>query len=183
MSNNYGKAFEKKFKEDWLKVPNSDITRLYDITNGFKSISNVSDFIGYIFPFIYYLECKSTQGNTFPLGRLTQNFELSKKMGKLGENPGVIIWFIDHQKVCYVPIEEIKRLESLDYKSVNVKMIGDSNFNVYEIPGKPKRTFIDSDYSIMKDIAMEKFKKMVSELYQKSPDNFWETLAMLINKL
>ena len=54
MASNYGKQFERKFKEDWQKVDNSDITRLYDITNGFKSISNVSDFIGYIYPSLYY---------------------------------------------------------------------------------------------------------------------------------
>lgn len=162
MAVDYGKQFEQKLKEDWLKIPNSSITRLYDVTNGFKSISNVSDFIGYIYPFIYYLEAKSTQGNTFPLGRLTQKDELIKKKDILGSNPGVIIWFRDHFKVCYVPIEEFIRLEENGYKSVNVKMIGDKNFNVFEIPGKLKRIFIDSDYTILNKIAQEKFDKMVN---------------------
>ena len=62
-----------------------------------------------------------------------------------------------------MPIEEYVRLEQLKYKSVNVKMIGDPNFNVYEIPGTLKRTFIDSDYSIMKDIAQQKFNKMIGD--------------------
>ena len=72
MAANDGKKFEEKLKTDFLKIPGSTIDRLYDTTNGFKSISQVSDFIGYVYPFIFYLEAKSTQGNTFPFGRLTQ---------------------------------------------------------------------------------------------------------------
>lgn len=44
-------------------------------------------------------------------------------------------------------------MKEKNYKSINVKMIGDSDFNVYEIPGKLRRTFIDSDYSVLIDIA------------------------------
>ena len=162
MAANYGKQFEQKLKEDWLKIPNSSITRLYDVTNGFKSIKNISDFIGYIYPFIYYLEAKTTQGNTFPLSRLTQSDELKKKVGILGVNAGAIIWFRDHCKVCYVPIEEFIRLENENYKSINVKYIGNPEFNVYEIPGKLKRIFIDSDYTILQEIAMKKYREMVN---------------------
>ena len=35
-------------------------------------------------------------------------------------------------------------------------MIGDSQFKVYNIPGEIKRTFIDSDYSILRDIAEQR---------------------------
>lgn len=163
MAINYGKKFEQKLKQDWLKVPNSDITRLYDTTNGFKSISNVSDFIAYIFPFMYYIEAKSTQGNTFPLSRLTQADKLIEKKDRLGVNPGAMIWFRDHNRVCFLPIEEYIRLIDSDYKSVNIKMLDDNSFNVYEIPGELKRTFIDSDYSIMKDIAQKKLDNMLNK--------------------
>ena len=163
MAERYGKKFEAKLKQDWLKVDNSDITRLYDPTNGFKLISNISDFVGYIYPFMFYLEAKTTKENTFALSKLTQADKLKEKQGIPGVNSGVIIWFRKHNKVCYVPIEEYVRLEQLKYKSVNVKMIGDPNFNVYEIPGTLKRTFIDSDYSIMKDIAQQKFNKMIGD--------------------
>lgn len=163
MADNYGKKFEAKLKQDWLKVKYSDITRLYDPTSGFKSISNISDFVGYIYPFMFYLEAKTTKENTFSLKKLTQADKLKEKQGILGVNPGVVIWFRKHKKVCYVPIEEYVRLEQLKYKSINVKMIGDPNFNVYEIPGTLKRTFIDSDYSIMKDIAQQKFNKMIGD--------------------
>jgi len=35
-------------------------------------------------------------------------------------------------------------------------MIGNPDFKVYEIPGIPKRTFVDSDYTVLLDIAREK---------------------------
>lgn len=61
-----GKKFEAKFKKDFLAtVPNPSLDRLYDTTSGYKAISNISDFIGYSYPVIMYLECKSHLGNTW----------------------------------------------------------------------------------------------------------------------
>lgn len=162
MSTNYGKKWEQKFKEDFLKVPGATLTRLYDTMNGFKSISNISDFIGYIYPFEFYLECKSTEGNTFPLSRLTQRDKLATTMNKKGVNAGVVLWFIDHNKVCYVAIEEILRLEELGKKSINIKMVGDTDYNVHEIPSVKKRIFLDSDYNKLSEIAYEKLQKMLN---------------------
>ena len=55
---NLGKQFELKFKEDFLKIPESTIDRIYDVTTGYKSISNVCDFICYKYPNIFYIECQ-----------------------------------------------------------------------------------------------------------------------------
>ena len=51
---NLGKQFELKFKEDFSKIPESTIDRIYDVTTGYKSISNVCDFICYKYPNIFY---------------------------------------------------------------------------------------------------------------------------------
>lgn len=161
MSENIGKKFESKVRMDWLKVRDASICRLPDVTNGFKSVSGISDFIGYIYPFEFYIECKETQGNTFPLSKLTQADKLKSEMGKLGVNAGIMLWFRTHHKVCWVPIEEYCRLQDSGFKSVNIKMLGDSEFNIYEIPGTLKRTFIDSDYSIMTKIGYEKYLKEI----------------------
>lgn len=65
MATNKGKAFEMVFKQDFKKsFPNGTLDRLYDTTNGYKTISNVCDFIGYSYPNIFYLECKSHLQNT-----------------------------------------------------------------------------------------------------------------------
>jgi hypothetical protein len=53
MANNRGKQFENKFKIDFVKsFPEGTIDRIYDTTNGFKTISNISDFIGYNYPIL-----------------------------------------------------------------------------------------------------------------------------------
>ena len=152
MPTNYGKAFETKLKEDFLKVEGSTIDRLYDPVGGFHGISNVSDFIGYIYPNIYYLECKSHNGNTFPLANLTQFDELKEKVGIPGVRAGVVIWFIEHKKVIYVPISTFIKLKEDGKKSFNIKMLGNEDYFSLEIPGKVKRLFIDSDYSILKNL-------------------------------
>ena len=71
-------------------MPDPSIDRLYDTTNGFKAIVNISDFIGYSYPNIFYLECKSHLGNTFPLANLTQYDKLTTKVGIKGVRVGVI---------------------------------------------------------------------------------------------
>ena len=150
MKQNLGKKFEEKFKNDWLKIPNSSIDRLYDTMNGYKTISQVSDFIGYVFPNIFYLECKSINGNTFPITNLTQYSKLVKKVGIKGVRVGVIIWYKEHERVSYVPISTLTEMIKDGKKSVNIKEI--DNYRIVEIPSKVRRTFLDSDYSVLLDL-------------------------------
>ena len=153
MALNKGKQFELKFKEDFLKtVPGSTIDRLYDTTSGFRAVSNICDFIGYSFPNEFYLECKSILGNTFPLINLKQYDKLVQKVGIKGVRVGVIIWFIDHDKVVYVPISEVTKMKEDGKKSVNIKMLTDKSYNIIEIPSTKKRVFMDSDYSCLKNL-------------------------------
>ena len=147
---NYGKAFESKFKEDFLKVEGASLDRLYDPVGGFHGIKNICDFIGYIYPNIFYIECKSHQGNTFPISKLTQYDKLLTKVGVHGVRAGVVLWMIDHNKVLYIPISTFKKLKDDGKKSFNVKMLDSNEYFLLEIPGITRRTFIDSDYSVMK---------------------------------
>lgn len=155
MAINRGKQFETKFKSDFINtVPNSTIDRLYDSTSGFKAVSNISDFIGYSFPSIMYLECKSHAGNTFPLVNLTQYDKLVRKIGIKGVRVGVILWMIDWDYVLYLPLSFIKYLKENDYKSFNVKMINDEKLNSMfkVIPSVKRRVFLDSDYSCLTEL-------------------------------
>lgn len=150
MGESLGKKFESKFKNDFLAtVPNSTIDRLYDSMSGYVSISNISDFIGYSYPLIMYLECKSHKGNTFPLSNLTQYDKLKEKVGIHGVRAGVILWFTEHDRVLYVPISTITKLKEDGKKSVNIKSIVEDGYKVYEIPSKKKRVFLDSNYEIL----------------------------------
>lgn len=153
MPTNYGKAWEQKIREDFSKVENSTIDRLFDSVSGYKSISNISDFIGYIYPNIFYLEAKSCKGNTFPLTRLTQYEKLKGKVGIPGVRSGVLLWFIEHDIVLYVPISTITSLLKDNKKSVNVKMASDGSYNVKIVPSTKRRIFLDCDYSFLKELV------------------------------
>lgn len=150
MALNRGKQFEAKLKQDFLAtVPDSSIDRLYDSVSGYKAISNISDFIAFKKPCIYYLEAKSHQGNTFPLTNLTQYDKLLGKVGIPGVRTGVVLWMIDHDRVIYVPLATITKLKADGKKSVNINTIEKEGYRIVNIPSVKKRVFLDSDYSVL----------------------------------
>ena len=150
MALNKGKQFEAKLKQDFLaSVPDCSIDRLYDSVSGYKSISNISDFVAFKKPCIYYLEAKSHQGNTFPLTNLTQYDKLVGKVGIPGVRTGVVLWMIDHDRVIYVPIATISKLKADGKKSVNINTIEKDGYRIVNIPSVKKRVFLDSDYSVL----------------------------------
>ena len=153
MPSNYGKAWEQKLKEDFQEVPGATIDRLYDVTQGYKSISQVSDFIGYIYPNIFYLEAKSCKGNTFPLTKLTQYEKLLPKVGIKGVRAGMVLWMIDHDVCIYVPISTITKMKEDGKKSVNIKMVGTDEYNIKVIPSSKKRVFLTCDYTVLKNLT------------------------------
>lgn len=145
-----GKKFENKFKEDFLKtIPNSTIDRLYDTTNGYFGNKNICDYIGFKVPNIFYLECKTIKGKSFPLSNLSQYDKLTYKVGIEGVRVGVVIWYYEQDKVVYVPISTITQMKKDNFKSISLKTIEEKLYNIIEIPSTKKRTFMDSDYSIL----------------------------------
>ena len=156
-----GKKFEAQFAQDWSNTfLNSFRYRLHDQVTGYKITSrNPCDFICYSFPYLYLLEIKSHEGNTFPFSAFRQYEELIKYKDLNGAMVGVILWMITHDKVLYIPIDTFIKLKEEDKKSYNIKMLGNENYPAYEIPSVKKRTFLTSDYSVLEEIANEKFKR------------------------
>ena len=153
MAQNQGKLFEKKFKEDWKKsFPEGTIDRLLDNMSGYLNISNISDFIGYNYPYHFYLECKSCLGNTFPFSDLSQYNKLKDKVGIKGVRAGTIIWFREHDEILYVPISTITKMKNDGKKSVNILKSREEGYRIITIPSKRKRVFLDSDYSCLQDL-------------------------------
>ena len=144
---NLGKQFELKFKEDFSKIPESTIDRIYDVTTWYKSISNVCDFICYKYPNIFYIECKSHKGASFPFVNLTQYSKLKDKVGIKGVRAGVILWLYEKDLVLYVPISTISQMMTDGKKSVGIRDL--DKYNIIKIPSIKKRVFMDSDYSIL----------------------------------
>lgn len=158
MSDNKGKQFEERFKQDWIESMNSEGTidtsldRLYDTTNGYATISNISDFIGYKYPYIFYLECKSHKGNTWPWSCFSQYDKLLGKVGIHGVRAGVVLWMRDHDVVVYLPVSTVKKMKEDGHKSFNVKMLDDAEYNIVKIPSEKLRVFMKSDYSVMMNL-------------------------------
>lgn len=145
------KIFEKKVKENWIdSIPNSSIDRIYDSVSGYKGVSNISDFIAYKRPLIFYLEVKTIKGNTFPLRNLTQYDKLLQKKGIDGVRSGVIIWFYEHDnKIIYVPIATIQQMKLDGKKSVNIRTIDRDGYRYIQIPSVKLRVYYNSDYSVL----------------------------------
>ena len=156
---NLGKKFEERFKKDWedsFSPSESLCFRIPDQVSRRKGSSqNICDFMNFDGNRLYLLEVKSHLGNTFPFSALRQYDKLKEQYERHYKNTiiGVILWFRDHDKVLYIPIEEIIKMIEDDKKSINIKMLNDDTYKLYEIPSTKLRTFMKSDYSCMKNIS------------------------------
>ena len=144
----YGKKFEQQFLEDWGKsYPNTFIYRLPDQQSRYKGGSrNPCDFICYNNKNLYLIECKSHAGNTIPFSNLRQH-DLLKSYESCAIT-GYICWFYDHDKVFFIQTQTITKMIEENKKSINIK----DKDRFIEIPSIKKRTFMNSDYSVLVDI-------------------------------
>ena len=71
------------------------------------------------------------------------------KVGIKGVRAGVILWFYDHDTVCYCPISTVTKMKQDGKKSINIKDVNDGVYNIVKIPSVKKRVFMDSDYSVL----------------------------------
>lgn len=97
------------------------------------------------------LECKSHKGNTFPLSNLTQFGKLAQYKDVNDLKAGVILWFIDHDKVVYIPISTVMKYADDGEKSINIKDLG-SEYYMIDLPSKKKRTFLETDYNKLLEV-------------------------------
>lgn len=149
MSVNRGKEFEARFKNDFLaSIPNSTIDRLYDTTNGYFSIKQVADYIGFKEPNIMYIELKTHKGASLPFVNITQYDKLIQKVGIPGVRAGVICWLYEKDIIFYVPISTVKKMKEDGKKSVGLKAI-EEGYNIKIIPSEKKRVFMVGNYSIL----------------------------------
>jgi Holliday junction resolvase len=147
---NYGKPFEKKVKEDFLKLPNAVCLRLPDQVTGYKTTSqNPCDFVGFANRQLFMLECKSTHGTTLNFSDIRQYERLLEYKDKPYVHPGVIVWFNDYSKIAFVPIKTLEKIKIDGLKSINIKMLDNKQYNIIVIPAIQKRVFLDCDFTIL----------------------------------
>ena len=146
---NRGKKFENRFKIDWVEsVNDSFIYRLNDQMSGYLGSSNVCDFICYKYPNIFLIDAKSIQGNTLPFSDLRQYDQMLEYKNIKGVRVGFIVWFVDHDKVLWIPVQTMEKIQKEGLKSYNIrKMFGNDDYPILEIPSYKLRTFMKSNYS------------------------------------
>ena len=169
MGQNRGKQFEQVIKDAFLKVPNVSVDRLPDQVSGFKVTSaNPCDFIIYKKPHEYYIECKTTHGNTLPLSNIRQNQwdGLLEKSRIDGVIAGVICWWVDKDVTFFLPIQLLEWAHKSSFKSVpynfyDVWMWREAKLvqNPIEIDGKKKRVFFDYDMDLFFHKLDKEFRK------------------------
>ncbi len=147
MSIDYGKKFEERFKLDWVNSTGGAIVRLYDNTSGYLSISNVSDYICYKYPNLFFIECKSHKGASIPFTAISQYDKLLSFSNIKGIRSGVVLWLYEKDIVLYIPVKTIKLLKDSGEKSVGIRHLKD--YDIIEIPSKKLRVFMESDYNVL----------------------------------
>lgn len=173
---NRGKQFETKFQEQWNNsVPDSLCYRLYDTMGGYKAVANVGDFVCYKYPNIFLIDCKSIQGNTLPFSDLRQYEKMLEYKNITGVYVGFIVWFVDHDKVLWIPVQTMEKIKNEDLKSFNINKMSPNEYFFLELPSKKLRTFMNTDYSILVDHC-----KYFNMMYNKS--DTWEYMHSKILK-
>lgn len=148
----YGKKFEERFKLDWINTfPSGTITRLYDVTTGYKSMSTICDFICYNYPYQFFIECKAHKGASLPFTVLTQYDKMIKELNKPGVQVGVVLWLYEKDKVLYVPISIIQCLKQQGEKSVGLRHLT-GQYNIIDIPAKKLIHFMKCDFSCLMNL-------------------------------
>lgn len=144
-----GKKFEDRFKSDWVEsVTDSVCYRLYDTMSGYMGQKNVGDFICYKYPLMFIIDCKSIQGNTLPFSDLRQYDQMLEYKNIKGVRVGFVVWFVDHDKVLWIPVQTMEKIQKEGLKSYNIrKMFGNDDYPILEIPSYKLRTFMKSNYS------------------------------------
>lgn len=149
MAVNRGKQWEEKVKEDLSKLIDVSLERVPDQLTGYKNTSqNPCDFYCYVYPHFYYIEAKSVTGNTFSV-EFAQYERLLARSGRKGVRAGVVLWWVPHQKVAYVPVRTFQKLIKDGKKSVNIKMLGQDEYRIIEIPSVTKRVLPTCDFNVL----------------------------------
>ena len=142
MGTTLGKQAEAKIKE-WLDRPELGYSfdRIPDQMTGFYGSRNICDFTCYKFPYMYYIESKSTYEDRFDFSRITNyQYENLLRKSQIAEvRSYIIVLFATYRQAFILNIQTIDNLIRSDMKSINIKKRIKWDFPYYEIPTIPSR--------------------------------------------
>jgi hypothetical protein len=147
MAVNRGKDFEAAIRQA-LEFDGASVDRLSDPTAGYAGIHNICDFSAYKFPYQYYLECKSVNGNTlnFASGISQGQWEGLLEKAKIpGVLAGFFVWFILYDTTVFITAHAMEALRSAGKKSLAYKTLleDDETLDYFLVPGRKKRVLFE----------------------------------------
>ena len=139
------KNFENLVREQLNEIDNVFVMRLADNMSGFSGQNNPSDLIMYKEPTLYFLELKTTKGNTLPFSNIRDNqfngiYDAVKKAD--GIAGGLLVWYYEKDVTLYFPIELVHKRKAEGNKSLRL-----DDTEALAIQGKKKRTYFTYDFS------------------------------------
>lgn len=147
---NRGKDFEERFRTDFARTfPNEFIYRLRDdVSMRYGTARNPCDFICHVNGKVFLVETKSHYGNTFPFSEFPQYDRLlNEYAGYKDVVRALVVWFVDHDEVIFVDVDEVERMKDDGHKSINIRRL--DGYDVVRVPSQKMRIFLKSDYSFM----------------------------------
>lgn len=143
MALNKGKKFESIFENAWIKeFGKNSIFRLPDQMSGYKITSqNPCDYICFKKPRMFLIECKETTQNTLNWKAFPQFDRLIQYKDVPGIISGVLIWYQKHNKVIFVSIKDCIKMKSSGKKSINIKDVENSEYNILDVPTTIPRVY------------------------------------------
>lgn len=118
---NYAKRQETAIRDGCKRAPDVICERLFDTMGGRMNLKQPSDFIGYRFPNIFYLEAKTTAGDQLPMANISEHQwkSLGERSKITGCISGIIVEFRlseDEIKVFFVDIYDLKKIRHREGK-------------------------------------------------------------------
>lgn len=117
--------------------------------NGYKETSgNPCDFL--CFPGenkLFMVECKEHKGASIPFTAIPQYDRLLEYKDCPGVYPGVMLWLSEKDIVMWIGIKEMEKMVKDGKKSIGIKMLEDTLYNIMIIPSEKKRIYLESDYT------------------------------------
>lgn len=122
MSENLGKLWEDMVKE-WLISNNICHDRIPDQESGKKNSKNVCDFVAYVFPHIYYIECKESTADLFDMKHNISEYQWIHMLEKdrfRGVRAGYVIWMSKFNKAYWVSPFALNLYYTAGKKSISI---------------------------------------------------------------
>lgn len=122
MADNLGKEWED-IVEEWLQHSGVCYDRIHDQMSGHKGSQNVCDYDAYIFPHMYYIECKECASSTFNMLQNITEFQwinMLKKDKVPGVRAGYAIWMSEARRAFWISPLMLELHYTAGKKSVTV---------------------------------------------------------------